>query len=169
VSDLLPPDKPAMTVEVAARQRVKMLGDAGFRDRVVAGDAESLRLWRLVNRTLFNPPVDKATAESKAHADRLDSFAYFRCKADLPAEVWDYAAANGPVLISEREWALQAKERLFRDKGWVRGYLDGDRQAAADLTRIHLILAAPIADEKEVEAAKAAAAKRMNGNGKGNR
>jgi hypothetical protein len=164
VSDLLPPEKPAMSVEAAARQRVKMLGDAGFRDRVVAGDAESLRLWRQVNRALFNPAIDKETAESKAHAERLDALAYFRLKADLPAEVWDYAAAQGPVLLSEREWALQAKERLFRDKGWVRGYLDGDRQAAADLTRIHLILAAPIADEKEVEAAKAATAKRMAGN-----
>jgi hypothetical protein len=168
VSDLLAPEKPAMSVEVAARQRVKMLGDAGFRDRVARGDPEATRQWRAVTRAL-SLSVDEATAEGKQYAQRMAGLSYFKAKADLSDAVYDQVAAGGPVSLKERQDAIFAKERYFKDKAWVRRYLDGDRQANSEMTIINMILGSPIGTFDEIQAFNAVAAKRLSGNGKGNR
>jgi hypothetical protein len=162
VSDLLPPEKPAMSVEVAQRKRLSMLGDANFRSRVVAGDSQATKQWRDVNRAL-NPPVDQTTAEGKQYAQRMDSLAYFKAKADLPDAVYDQVAADGPVSLKERQDAQFARERYFKDKAWMRRYLDGDRQANSEMTIINMILGSPIGTYDDIEAFKQAAAKRLSG------
>jgi len=159
------PERPAMTPEAAAFQRVKMLGDAGFRDRVARGDPEASKQWKDVNRAL-NPPVDQTTAEGKLYNDRMQALSYFKAKADLPAECYDHVAADGPVSLKERQDALFAKERLFKDKAWVRRYLDGDRQANSEAALIAMILGSRIGTHDEIEEFKAAAAKRLSGNAK---
>ena len=44
----------------------------------------------------------------------------------------------------EKLKAVQAKERLFKDKAWVKRYFDGDRAANSDMTNINLVLASRI-------------------------
>jgi hypothetical protein len=150
-----------MSVEVAARQRVKMLGDAGFRDRVVAGDPQATKQWRAVTRALLSPSVDQATAEGKQYAQRMDALSYFKAKADLSDAVYDQVAAGGPVSLKERQDAIFAKERYFKDKAWVRRYLDGDREANSQMTIVNMVLASPIGTADQIDAFNAAQAKRL--------
>ena len=165
VSDLLAP-QPAMTVEQAQVKKVEYLGDAKFRDRVVNGDPESVRQWREVTRAL-SPQADPATAEGKKYNDNMNSLAILKAKADLPPAVWDHVAAGGVVSLAEREAALFAKERNFKDKAWVQKYLDGDRAANSEMTLINLVLASPIGSFAQIKSFKRAAEKRLNANGRG--
>ena len=164
VSDLL--QQQPMTVEQAAARRVEYLGDAKFRDRVVSGDPELVRLWREVTRAL-SPQADPATAEGQSYAKNMDSLAILKAQADLPDVVWDHVAAGGPVSLDERARALFAKERNFRDRKWVEAYLSGDRAANSEMRLINMILASRVGSFDEIEAFKATAAKRLNGNGHG--
>jgi hypothetical protein len=151
-----------MTVEVAQAKRVEFLGDANFTSRVVAGDPESVRQWREVTRAL-SPQANPLTAEGQKYNDNMDSLAILKAKADLPATVWDHVAAGGPVSLAERENALLAKQRNFKDKAWVQRYLDGDRAANSEMTLINMTLASRVGTFDEIEAFKAKAAKRLNG------
>ena len=164
-SDLLEP-QPAMTVEQAQAKKVEYLGDAKFRDRVVANDPSAVKAWREVARAL-SPQADPATAEGKKYNDNMNSLAILKAKADLPDAVWDHVAAGGVVSLAEREKALQAKERNFKDRGWVERYLSGDRTANSEMTLINLVLASRVGSFDEIEAFKAAAEKRLNANGRG--
>jgi hypothetical protein len=163
VSDLLQPQ--SMTAEVAAVKRVEYLGDPKFRERVLAGDAEANKQWKDVHRAL-SPSADPATAEGREYNQRMNGLAILRAKAELPEIMWDHVAANGPVSLAEREEAQFAKQRLFSDTAWKERYLSGDIAANSELTRIHFVLASPIGTFEEIEAFKAAAAKRLNGGGK---
>jgi hypothetical protein len=164
VSDLLPA-LGTMTVEQAQAKRVEYLGDAKFRDRVVSGDPESVRLWRDVTRAL-SPQADPLTAEGKKYNDNMNSLAILRAKADLSDAALDWTAAGGPVSLEERRNALFAKERNFKDKAWVQRYLDGDRAANSEMTLINITLASRVGTFDEIEAFKAAAAKRLAANGR---
>jgi hypothetical protein len=159
-SDLLQPQP--MTAEVAAAKKVEYLGDAGFRERVLRGDADAVKQWREVTRAL-SPSADPATAEGKKYNDNMNSLAILKAKADLSDAVWDHVAAGGPVSLDERLKAMQAKERNFKDKAWVQKYLDGDRQANSEMTLINMVLASPVGSFSDIEQFKSAAAKRLAG------
>ena len=68
--------------------------------------------------------------------------------------------------MEERRNALFAKERNFKDKAWVQRYLDGDRAANSEMTLINITLASRVGTFDEIEAFKAAAAKRLAANGR---
>ena len=139
-SDLLQPQP--MTPEAAAVKRVQLLGDPGFRERVLAGNAEANKQWKDVHRAL-SPQADPASAEGREYNQRMSGLAVLRAKAQLPEIMWDHVAANAPVSLAEREEAQYAKQRLFSDKAWVEKYLSGDIAANSELTRIHFVLASP--------------------------
>ena len=160
-SDLLQP----MTVEAAQAKRVEYLGDAKFRDRVVSGDPESVRQWREVTRAL-SPQANPLTAEGKKYNDNMNSLAILKAQADLPDAVWDHIAAGGPVWLAERENALFAKERNFKDAAWVKAYLNGGRRENSEMRLINAVLASPIGDFNSIEQFKTAAAKRLAANGR---
>ena len=164
ISDLLQPQP--MTPEVAAVKRVELLGDPKFRERVLAGDAAANKQWKDVHLAL-NQQADPATAEGRNYNQRMSGLSVFRAKAQLPEIMYDHMAANAPVSLAEREEAQFAKQRLFRDRSFVERYLAGEISANSELARIHFVLASPIGSFEEVEAAKAAAAKRLAGNGRG--
>ena len=160
-SDLLQPS-PAMTVEQAQIKKAELFGTAGFAERVLAGDSEAVRVWRDVTHAL-RPQVDESTAAGKRYAKNMDSLAILKAKADLPDVMWDHVAASGPVSAEEKISASQAKQRLFADRGWIQKYLDGDRLANSEMTRINMVLASRIGTFQEIENFKAAQAKRLNG------
>jgi hypothetical protein len=158
-ADLLQPP-PAMTVEQAQAKRAELFGKAGFAERVLSGDSDAVKQWREVTRAL-RPPVDQSTDEGRQYEQNQNSLAILKAKADLPDEVWDWAAAKGPVSADEKLKAGQAKDRLFKDRAWVARYFDGDRAANSEMTRINLVLASRIGTFDEIEAFKAKAAKRL--------
>src|SRR5580700_9796018 len=160
-ADLLQPP-PALTPDQAQAKKAELFGTKGFAERVARGDPEASKLWREVTRAL-RPPVDQSTDEGRQYEQNQNSLAILKAKADLPDEVWDWAAAKGPVSADEKLKAVQAKERLFRDRGWVAKYLDGDRAANSEMTRINLVLASRIGTFDEIEKFKGEAAKRLNG------
>jgi hypothetical protein len=160
-ADLLQPPA-AMTVEQAQAKKAELFGKAGFAERVARGDSEAVKQWREVTRAL-RPPVDQSTEEGRHYEQNQNSLAILKAKADLPDEVWDWAAAKGPVSAEEKLKAGQAKERLFKDKVWVTKYFDGDRAANSELTRINLVLGSRIGSFDEIEAFKAKATKRLIG------
>jgi hypothetical protein len=161
-SDLLQPEKPAMTPEQAARQKHRMLSDPGFAAAVARGDPHESRKWKEVNRAL-NPPVDQATAEGRQYARNMDALAYFRANAELSPAVLDQVAAGGPVSLEERQEAIFMKQRLFSDKNFVRRVLDGDREAKTQMTLVNMVLASPIGTAEQINNFNAAAAKRLSG------
>jgi hypothetical protein len=165
VSDLLQPQQ--MTVEQAQAKRVELIGDPGFRQRVLAGDDEANKQWKAVLHAALSPPVDSATAEDREYNRRMNGLAYFRAKAQLPEIMYDHVASNSPVSLAEREEAQFAKQRLFSDRGFVEKLLSGDIAANSEMTRIKFVLGSPIGSFEEIEAAKAKAAKRMAANGRG--
>jgi hypothetical protein len=152
----------ALTAETALAKKAELFGTAGFAERVARGDSEAVKQWREVTRAL-RPPVDQSTDEGRQYEQNQNSLAILKAKADLPDEVWDWAAAKGPVSADEKLKAVQAKERLFKDKAWVVRYFDGDRAANSEMTRINLVLASRIGTFDEIEAFKAKAATRLNG------
>lgn len=165
-SDLLAPQP--MTVEAAQAKRVELLGDPKFRDAVCAAEPEATKLWREVTRAL-SPQADPASAEGKRYNDNMASLAILKAQADLPDAVWDHVAAGGPVSLAERQNALMAKERNFADRGWVERYFRGDRAANSEMRLINMTLASRVGTFEEIEAFKAAAAKRLNGKNGGGR
>ena len=163
-SDLL--NAPAtMTVEQAQAKKAELFSKAGFAERVLSGDSDAVKQWRDVTRAL-RPPTDQSTEEGRQYEQNQNSLAILKAKADLPDEAWDWAAAGGPVSPEEKIKAGQAKERLFKDRAWVARYLDGDRDANSEMTRINLVLASRIGTFAEIEAFKAKAEKRLNGRSK---
>jgi hypothetical protein len=64
--------------------------------------------------------------------------------ADLPEKCWEQVRNNGPVYQHERDEALRAKERFYRDRATVARYLDGSREEASLLMQINLILSSPV-------------------------
>lgn len=163
-SDLLQ-QPAAMTPEQAAAKKVELFGKSGFAERVLAGDPDSVKQWREVTRAL-RPAVDQTTEEGRAYSRNMDSLSILKAKSDLPDAAWDHIAAGGPVSLAEREKALQAKERNFKDKAWVQRYLDGDRAANSEMTIINATIASRVGTFEEIEAFKAKAVKRLNGGGK---
>jgi hypothetical protein len=121
-----------------------------------------VRAWREVTRAL-TPQANPATAFGKQYNDNMNSLAILRAKADLSDLALDHAAARGPISLKERQDALFAKERNFKDLAWVQRYLSGDRQANSEAALIHIALASPIGSFEEIEAFKKAAAKRLAG------
>jgi hypothetical protein len=166
-ADLLQPPA-AMTAEQAQVKKAELFGKAGFAERVARGDSEAVKQWREVTRAL-RPPVDQSTEEGRQYEQNKNSLAILKAKADLPVEAWDWAAAKGPVSADEKLKAVQARERLFKDKAWVVRYFDGDRAANSEMTRINLVLASRIGTFDEIEAFKAKAAARLNGKNGGGR
>ena len=162
ISDLLQPQP--MTIEQAQAKRVEMIGNAGFRERILRGDHEAVAAWKNVHAAL-SPPVN--SAEGQQYAKNWQSLSILRAKADLSDEVLDHAAGRGVVSLAERERALFAKERNFKDRAWVQRYLDGDRAANTEMALINLTLASRVGSFQEIEDFKAAAAKRLAANGRG--
>ncbi len=160
-ADLLQPP-PAMTVDQALARKAELFGTAGFAQRVAAGDPEAKKQWKEVTAAL-SPKVDQSTQEGRDYAQRMAGLSVLKNKADLSDAAWDWAAARGPVSPAEKEKAIFAKQRLFKDKAWVTKYLDGDREANSLLTQIHLVLDAKIGTHSEIEAFKITAAKRLAG------
>jgi hypothetical protein len=81
----------------------------------------------------------------------------------LPPEFWDGLARGTPVTLAERQWALETKEQCFKDKGWVRKVLDGDREATALKTRFNAIIASRVGSAEEVARYREAGNKFLNG------
>ena len=142
-SDTLAP-APPMTVEQAQAKKAALFGTAGFAQRVLAGDPDATKQWKEVTAAL-SPKVElQTTQKTRDYAARMSGLSILKAKADLPDEVWDHVAAGGPVSPAEKEKAIFAKERLFKDKAWVKRYFDGDREANSTMTNINLILASKI-------------------------
>jgi hypothetical protein len=160
-ADLLQPP-PAMTIEQAQIKKAELFGTAGFAQRVAAGEAAAVKLWCDVTRAL-RPPVNQSSVAGQQYAKNMDSLAVLRVRADLSDEALDWAAANGPVSPAEKEKAIFAKQRLFKDKAWVQRYFDGDRAANSEMALINITLGSRVGSFQEIEDFKKAAAKRLGG------
>ena len=154
--------RPAMTVEQAQAKKAELFGTKGFAERVARGDRDSVRQWREITRAL-RPQVDQSSIEGKQYEKNMDSLAILKSRADLPDAAWDWVAAKGPVSPAEKEAAAFAKQRLLKDKAFVKKLLDGDRAANSEWAIIKMTLGSPIGTFDEIEAFKKAAAERLAG------
>jgi hypothetical protein len=164
-SDLLKPlDAATMpaTPEAWEKRRVDLIGDPHFRKAYLSGDVEAQKRMKEVFAGL-NPKVDLATAEAREYAARQDALTPLKMTSALPPEFWDGLARGTPVTLAERQWALETKEQCFRDKGWVRKALDGDREATALKTRFNAIIASKVGSAEEVARYREAGNKFLNG------
>jgi hypothetical protein len=59
-------------------------------------------------------------------------------------QVADQIRKNMPVTATEKRLASQLRDKLFKDKQWVREYLDGSRKCATELEHINIILASRV-------------------------
>jgi hypothetical protein len=164
-SDILKPLEAATmptTPEAWEARRVELIGDPHLRNAYLSGDIEAQKRMKKVFAGL-NPKVDLATVEGREYAARQEALTPLKMTSSLPAEFWDGLARGTPVTLAEREWALQTKEQCFRDKGWVRKVLDGDREATALKTRFNAIIASRVKSANEVARYREAGNKFLNG------
>ena len=69
---------------------------------------------------------------------------FLRERADIPEQVADQLRKNMPVSAQEYRLAEQLKGKLFRDRSWVKKYLDGDREAATQIALVNVILSSRV-------------------------
>jgi hypothetical protein len=163
-SDLLKPlDAATMptTPEAWEARRVELINSPRFREAYLSGDANAVKQIREVFAALA--AKTDGTAEGRGYAARQEALTPLKMTSALPAEFWDGLARGTPVTLAERQWALETKEQCFRDKGWVRKVLDGDREATALKTRFNAIIASRVGSAEEVARYREAGNKFLNG------
>jgi hypothetical protein len=137
-SDLLPAELPP---EAAGARLAELRADPAWIERYLQGEVkaneEARRLHSLASKAPANPEGIHRSTQISA----------LQRVADLPPEAWRQIENNMPVFEGERAFALQEKERCFRDSGFVKRWLDGDRAAVSHLTRLSLIIASPTKPE----------------------
>lgn len=139
-SELLPD---TMTREAAGTRIAELKADKGFLEKYLGGEVAARDEFVRLHATAFgnNSAANEAGQRRGMFIDTLKS------QGELPQACWDQVRNNGPVFQHERDFALQTKEQLFRDKAWVARYLDGSREERSLLLRISLILASPVKKE----------------------
>jgi hypothetical protein len=134
-TDLLPDQ---LTPEAAATRIAELKADPKFSEKYLNGElsakAEFTRLHTIVGKG--------AADEAGLHrASQLPAMSRF---ADLHEKGSAQVARNGPVHLHERVAALNMKDQLLRDRGFMSRYFQGSREEAALVRQISHILASPV-------------------------
>jgi hypothetical protein len=123
----------------------KVNSDPQFRELVARKDGSALNKLAQLQRTLASPTGVVIGGVNPAEAEaRLNTWQEF---ADLGQDTLQQLANGGPVSKQEYDDTKRLKERLFKDKSWVRGYLDGDRKARQQMSLMSIILSSQIRDD----------------------
>jgi hypothetical protein len=104
-----------------------------LRELVARKDASALNKLGQLQRAMAS---HAALSEAAAH---LDTWRY----AGVGEDVLQSLASGGGVSREEYEATARLKQQLFRDKSWVRNYLDGGRKEREQMS---LILSSQIRD-----------------------
>jgi hypothetical protein len=141
----------------AARLQIDTLkGDKEFYARLNSDKAEvkaaALEHWRTLHRNAF-PPAPTATPEDihgnqeiMRRSERMESgLAALRAMGLTDPAALDEIRRSQPVAAAEQQFAREEITRLKQDKAWVRRYLDGDRAAREQFTRLHMVISLPTA------------------------
>jgi hypothetical protein len=142
----------------AAREAIKAhAADKEFYKRLTAQDPEvksaALAEWTKLHQTAYPPPPEitldsikdlPANHELRRQAERMNSgIAALLQQADLTPAMQEEIARQQPIAAAEQQAARDEIARLKRDKAWVRNYLDGDRAANTQFTRLHQVISLP--------------------------
>jgi hypothetical protein len=134
-----PAPAPAMSYVEAEARKAEILNNPEARDKLLQGDVELTQTWRRIQEGLaYKPPPPTDPANVEQMIDHL------RSRADISEEVANQIRQGRPVTAYERSLAEQRKQQCFRDKEWVRRYLDGGRSESTELALLTVVLAAPI-------------------------
>jgi len=137
-TDLLPEP---LAPEAATARIAELKKDPAFLERYLGGEVAARDEFTRLHSQASKAPINPDAVHRSLQIGALQKH------ADLPPAAWAQVAANGPVYQGERDFALQEKQRCFKDKAWVAKWLDGDRAAVSHLTRLSLIIASPVKPE----------------------
>ena len=134
-------DQP-MTVEAATARRAEMISDAGFTERYMAGGVPERDEMLKVSTALSIAN----SAESFATEQQIASL---KSIADISDDVANEIRSGRAVTPQERQFALDLKAKLMRDRAWVAKYLDGDRECATKVALLSVVLSARVAEPQK--------------------
>ena len=127
--------------EVDATARLAaMKSDKVLVERYLSGEVSARKEFADVHAAMHKAAPDPSAVAREAQVEVLKKF------ATLPEKMWEQRRVDGEVYPHEREWALQTKAQLLRDRAWVNRYLDGSGPEAAQMVHITLILSSPVKD-----------------------
>jgi hypothetical protein len=122
------------TREAALAEIETLKSDKVWYQQLRAGSVEAKERWNALQKVAFAPPVitspeDVAAQEAGRREDAMNSYV-----AGLKTQ-WSVTPENekeiraGVIREQERNWALEEKARLIKDRAFYRKLLDGDREA----------------------------------------
>jgi hypothetical protein len=133
--------EPTMSVAEAQSRKAELYNNKEWRDRYFNGDVTARNEFNAITRAL----VPRETVHDPFHLNNVADWA--QRMGGVSEAVAQEIRDDRPVTPREREFALQKKEQMFRDKAWVARYLDGDQQARKDLMLCNIILNSRVRDD----------------------
>jgi hypothetical protein len=148
-----------LTPEAARLQIDALKGDKEFYARLNSDKPEikaaALEAWRKLHFQGYPPPpqvtLENVTDlpgnhEAIRRSERMESgIAALRAMGITDQAALDEVRRGQAVAAGEQAFAREEIARLKQDRAWVRRYLDGDRVAREQFTRLHMVISLPTA------------------------
>jgi hypothetical protein len=128
------PVVPNMSYDDAPVAKSQRMADPGWRGRYMKGGiAEKAEMDHLMAALSPRQPMPSDPSSVEQVIDHL------RERANISEQVANQIRQNLPISAPE-----QLKDRLFRDREWVKRYLDGGIQEAETMALINVNLSLPV-------------------------
>ena len=152
------------TAEAARVQRAAHMADKAFTEKYRAGDVALNQEMRTLNMAIAAAPAgdklgavlagtatpgrfETVTGSELGTSDLISAVDGLR-KQGHSDEIIRAIVEGEPVTPERHREAEIIRERLLRDKQWLRDYREGHREKVEQMHRINAVLAAPITETK---------------------
>ena len=145
-------------------QRTALVADKAFTEKYRAGDVGANQVMRTLNMAIAAAPTgdklgavlagtatpggfETTTGSELPTSDLISAVDGLR-KQGHSDEIIRAIVEGEPVTPERHREAEIIRERLLRDKQWLRDYREGHREKVEQMHRINAVLAAPITETK---------------------
>ena len=159
-----PTPAPNTTADAAFARRAAIMGDKALTEKYRAGDVALNQEMRTLNMAIAAAPAgdklgavlagtatpgrfETVTGSELGTSDLISAVDGLR-KDGHSDEIIRAIVEGEPVTPERHREAEIIRERLLRDKQWLRDYREGHREKVEQMHRINAVLAAPITETK---------------------
>ena len=154
MSEMVAPPAPPANAQEARTQLDALIADTARGAKLLAGDAATTKEFNSltamvaeggdqVDRAMSGALPDVPDSELKAMAGTAAMLAEMGIKPEVVRQTLE----NHEVTQAEYDAAKAWQARTMRDQFWVKAYLEGDPDAARQMTLASIILSSPIKSE----------------------
>ena len=159
-----PTPAPNTTADAAFARRAAIMGDKALTEKYRAGDVALNQEMRTLNMAIAAAPAgdklgavlagtatpgrfETVTGSELGTSDLISSVNGLRGDG-LADETIREIIQGTPVSPERHQEAERIRERLLRDREWLRAYREGSKDHAEQIHRVNAVLAAPIVETK---------------------